>query len=86
MADVHPLPDALGNVQLDWSKFQRETFGYYLSGVHRTEDFTAIPQVDGVVEKVVFRLHDVNGSVVAEHTENTAPYTAQFDLGDLETG
>ena len=85
-AKVHPLPDALENVQLDWGKFQRETFGYYLSGVHRTEDFTAIPQVDGVVEKVVFRLHDVNGSVVAEHTEDTAPYTAQFDMGVLKPG
>ena len=87
LTEFHPLIDKpFANIELNWEKFQRDKFGYYVSGVHRPENFKAIPQVDGPVQKVVFYLRNADGSLADNppQTQNTAPYTAVFDMGKLQ--
>lgn len=76
--------DVADNLSVDWGSFQRSFFGYYVSGVPRLETFKAIPQEDGTVQKVIFRLFNANGTQVgADREDAVPPYNATFDMGQL---
>ena len=82
---LNPLVVAEEISSFDWGKFQREKFGYYISGVHRPEKFFAIPQVNGSIEKVQFNLRGVDGSLIlaVDPPQFVAPYTVSFNMGLL---
>ena len=69
-------------VDLNPQTFQRDKFGWYISGAARNEAFIAYPQTDGAVQQVRFKQFNADGVQVGTTlVETQPPYTAALNMG-----
>lgn len=85
IAELHPLTIDTIKLQLNKTTFQREYFGYYVSGVFREETFKVFPQLFSEPDAVIFRLYNADDTLVeASQPDPTSPYEATFDVGKIK--